>query len=172
LDKKWRRYTNKANIGKKTRSNNSIKHTADEEGGTTPAPGKRKPKNKTTTASTESIITTIKGNIEQIEVRIEVGTKHKITVTSPERQHICNIPEMIRNTKCNEFKPSAMITKNNKEIGKETSNSQQDSVGKKQKMKATTATTIKIKIKIMKKNKEKTGNDVMMITTTKHTKNI
>jgi hypothetical protein len=105
-----------------TRPTRTTKNT-DEEGWTTTTPGKRKPKNTTTATSTESIITEIEGNIDQIES----GTHNKISVKSQERQHKCNIPEMIRQTTCEEFKPRMLNIANAKGIGKERSTSNQDS---------------------------------------------
>jgi hypothetical protein len=67
-DKTKKYFTNKS-----TRINNNNKHT-DEVGWTTTTPGNRKPKNKITKASTESIIMTIEGNID----KIEAGTNNKI----------------------------------------------------------------------------------------------
>ena len=71
--------------------NTSNTSNTDEEGWTTTSPGKKKPKNNNNSkaASTESIITTIDGNIDQLEI----GKQNRIYVTSPERKNKCNIPD-------------------------------------------------------------------------------
>ena len=60
-------------------------HT-DEEGWTTASPGKKKPKKKNSTGSTESIIMTIEG-IDMIDAQ------NGIQVKSPGRNYKCNIPD-------------------------------------------------------------------------------
>ena len=76
------------NFEKKNAHNTS---SIDEEGWTTTSPGKKKPKNNNNkAASTESIIMTIDGNIDQLEI----GNRNRIYVTSPERKNRCNIPDV------------------------------------------------------------------------------
>jgi hypothetical protein len=79
----------------KTAHNYSIMTHTDEEGWTTTRPGKKKPKEKNSKgSSTESIITTIDGDIDKMDVRAQ----NKIYVTSPGREYKCNIPEERRKT--------------------------------------------------------------------------
>ena len=75
-------------------TDNSHDNNTDEEGWTTTRPGKKKPKDNNNVASTESIITTIDGNIDQIEA----GTSNRIYVTSPGRKNKCNVPDKMETT--------------------------------------------------------------------------
>ena len=99
-------------ITTKSTSNNTA---IDEEGWTTTGPGNTKPKNyNSKAASTESIITTIDGNFDQIEA----GTRNKIYVTSPGRKNKCNIPDDNRQRTELEFNPSIIAIKG-KDNGKD-----------------------------------------------------
>ena len=85
----------------------------DEEGWTTTIPGKKKPKkNNNRVSSTESIIMTIDGNVDQIEA----GALNRINVTSPGRKYRCNIPDDNRKIIELDFNPTAM-TDGRKEQG-------------------------------------------------------
>ena len=78
-------------LAKSATTHTGISHgnNTDEEGWTMTSPGRKKPKDNNKVASTESIITTIDGNIDQIDA----GTSNRIYVTSPGRKDKCNIPD-------------------------------------------------------------------------------
>jgi hypothetical protein len=107
LDSKLRR------IIDKTSKDNDKKHT-DEEGWTKTTPGRTKPKNSNAVASTESIITTIEGNIETTEA----GTTNKILVKSPNRIHKCNIPETTKILPKKQIDFNPCTTQQTRNIGK------------------------------------------------------
>ena len=100
--------------------NTSNTSNTDEEGWTTTSPGKKKPKNNNNSkaASTESIITTIDGNIDQIEA----GKNNRINVTSPGRKYKCNIPDDNRKIIELDFNPTVMTDGR----GEQGNNKQQD----------------------------------------------
>ena len=107
------------NDGEMTLANSATQHTGiskdntDEEGWTTTRPGKKKPKDNNKVASTESIITTIDGNIDQIDA----GTSNRIYVTSPGRKNKCNVPDKMEKTI--EFSPTinTIATRTTNETG-------------------------------------------------------
>jgi hypothetical protein len=113
-------------LAKTTNTRKGNNHT-DEEGWTTTTPGRTKPKNSNTVASTESIITTMEGNFETIDL----GTPTKISVQSSDRSHKCNIPETTKivSTAHKEFNPC--ITQQTKNTGKGTQqdNKEQETEG-------------------------------------------
>ena len=91
-DKDSRLYNNLKK--KATHKSSTMTHT-DEEGWTTASPGKKKPKKTNNKgSSTESIITTIDGDIDMMDARAQ----NRIYVTSPGREYKCNIPEERRKT--------------------------------------------------------------------------
>jgi hypothetical protein len=89
------------------------------------------------------MITTIDGNIDQIET----GTTNKISVTSPERQHECNIPDMIRQTRHDKFKPRIMTTMDNKQTKTRNTSQATKIVAKNRTMEAKTTKTTTIRTK-------------------------
>jgi hypothetical protein len=99
--------TFKSKILDKTTHNYSTMTHTDEEGWTTTSPGKTKPKEKNSKgSSTESIITTIEGDIDMMDARAQ----NKIYVTSPGRKYKCNIPDDRRKEELN-FNPTIMEAK-------------------------------------------------------------
>jgi hypothetical protein len=86
-------------------------HT-DEEGWTTTSPGRKKPKEKNSKGSTESIIKTIDGDIDMIDARAQ----NRIHVKSPGRAYRCNVPDKRRMEV--EYQPKIMRA-NGGEMGKE-----------------------------------------------------
>jgi hypothetical protein len=78
------------------------------------------------TASTESIISKIKGDIG----KIEAGRQNKISVKSPGRDFQCNIPETIKTGTCKEFNPTILTINRNTEQGKQQSNSNKEQQSK------------------------------------------
>jgi hypothetical protein len=99
-----------------TRKDN--KHTK-EEGWTITTPGRTKPKNRNTVASTESIIMKIEGNFETFEA----GTTNTILVKSPDRNHKCNIPETTKILPKEQIEFDLCITQQTKNTGKGTKQS-------------------------------------------------
>ena len=104
--------------------NNHDNNNTDEEGWTMTSPGKKKPKDTNNVASTESIITTIDGNIDQINA----GTSNRIYVTSPERKNKCNVPDDSRKLKELDFNPTIINGRyESQESGEEEATNEQQS---------------------------------------------
>jgi hypothetical protein len=64
----------------------------------------------------------IDGNADHIEA----GTHNRISITSPQREYQCNIPETIRKTTCIDFEPRIMVNTTSKGEGQEQSTNNKD----------------------------------------------